>query len=333
MQEEIHLNLIGNGEMKMRRIVKKLPLPIVGLMLALAATGNLVLSYGPMYRNIFGILSEIILVLVLLKIIIYPKEVVEGLANPVIASVFPTLSMGIMILATYIKPVASSLGFSMWIVGLILHAVLIIYFTKSYILNFDIKKVFPSWFIVYVGIVVGSVTAPIFNMIKIGQVLFWFGLASYLILLPVVLKRTFKVKEIPEPALPTIVILSAPVSLCLAGYINSFPEKNMYLLWILVGLSQLTLLYILTQLPKLFKLKFYPSYSAFTFPIVISALSLKLTNGFLTKIEKPVAILKYLVKFEEALAIGIVLYVLFRYISFLLVNKETVKPIIQKEKQ
>lgn len=324
MQEEIYLNLMRNGEMKMKGIVKKLPLPIVGLMLALAATGNLVLSYGEVYRNIFGILSAIILVLVLVKISIYPKEVAKDLENPVVASVLPTLSMGIMILATYVKPFAPSLGFSMWIVGLILHAVLMIYFTKSYVLNFNIKKVFPSWFIVYVGIVVGSVTAPVFNMIKVGQVLFWFGLASYFILLPVILKRTFKLKEIPEPALPTIVILSAPVSLCLAGYINSFPEKNMYLLWILVGLSQLTLLYILTQLPRLFKLKFYPSYSAFTFPIVISALSLKLTNGFLTKIEKPVAILKYLVKFEEILAIGVVLYVLFRYISFLLVKQEAV---------
>lgn len=308
----------------MRRIVKELPLPIVGLMLGLAATGNLVLSYGQMYRSIFGILSAIILVLVLLKILIYPKEVAKDLDNPVIASVFPTLSMGIMILATYVKSFAPYLGFSMWIVGLILHAVLIIYFTRNYVLNFNIKKVFPSWFIVYVGIVVGSVTAPIFNMIKIGQVLFGFGLASYFILLPVVFKRTFKLKEIPEPALPTIVILAAPLSLCLAGYINSFPEKNMFLLWILVGVSQLTLLYIITQLPKLFKLKFYPSYSAFTFPIVISALSLKLTNGFLIKAERPVAILKYLVKFEEILAIGVVLYVLFRYIKFLLVKQETV---------
>lgn len=56
----------------MKRIVKQLPVPIVGLMLALAATGNLVLSYGNIYRNIFGILSAIILILMLLKIIIYP---------------------------------------------------------------------------------------------------------------------------------------------------------------------------------------------------------------------------------------------------------------------
>ncbi|MBV1819821.1 TDT family transporter [Anaerosalibacter bizertensis] len=309
----------------MKRIVKQLPVPIVGLMLALAATGNLVLSYGNIYRNIFGILSAIILILMLLKIIIYPKEVRESLDNPVVYSVFPTFSMGIMLLSTYIKDFSYSLAFSMWIIGLILHIVLIFSFTRKYIFNFNIKRVFPSWFIVYVGIVVASVTSPVFNMMKIGQVIFWFGFISYLILLPIILKRVLKIGEIPEPALPTIVIFSAPASLCLAGYMNSFQNKNMIIVWFLVALSQLTLLCILFQLPKLLKLRFYPSYSAFTFPLVISAISIKLTNGFLANIGKPIPILKYIIKFEELISVVMVLYVLFKYVKFMSNKTETVK--------
>lgn len=309
----------------MKRIVKQLPVPIVGLMLALAATGNLVLSYGNIYRNIFGILSAIILILMLLKIIIYPKEVRESLDNPVVYSVFPTFSMGIMLLSTYIKDFSYSLAFSMWIIGLILHIVLIFSFTRKYIFNFNIKRVFPSWFIVYVGIVVASVTSPVFNMMKIGQVIFWFGFISYLILLPIILKRVLKIGEIPKPALPTIVIFSAPASLCLAGYMNSFQNKNMIIVWFLVALSQLTLLCILFQLPKLLKLRFYPSYSAFTFPLVISAISIKLTNGFLANIGKPIPILKYIIKFEELISVIMVLYVLFKYVKFMSNKTETVK--------
>lgn len=307
----------------MVKIIKKLPIPIVALMLALAATGNLVLSYGNLYRNIFGVLAAIILVLVLIKIIKYPNEVAESLNNPVVASVFPALSMGIMLMATYIKPLVPSLAFGIWIVGLVLHIILILYFTKKHVLDFNIKKVFPSWFIVYVGIVVGAVTAPAFEMTNIGQILFWFGFISYLILLPINLKRVLKVKEIPEPALPTIVIFAAPGSLCLAGYMSSFQDKNMFLVWLLVALSQFTLLCVLLQLPKLLKLPFYPSYSAFTFPLVISAISIKLTNGFLTNTGKEVTMLKYIVKFEELLAIIIVLYVLLRYINFLFLKTET----------
>ncbi|WP_025640611.1 TDT family transporter [Schnuerera ultunensis] len=309
----------------MKEIVKKLPLPAVALMLALAATGNLVLSYGNIYRNVFGVLAAILLVLILIKIIKYPKKVVQDLNNPVVASVFPALSMGIMLIATYIKPFMPSLAFSIWVIGLVLHIILILYFTGKHVFNFNIKKVFPSWYIVYVGIVVGSVTAPAFEMGNIGRILFWFGFISYLILLPIVLYRVVRVKEIPEPALPTIVILAAPASLCLAGYMNSFQDKNMFIVWLLLVLSQFTLLCVLLQLPKLLKLPFYPSYSAFTFPLVISGISIKLTNGFLINAGKELFILKYIVKFEEVLAVIMVLYVLLRYIGFLFSKTETAK--------
>lgn len=309
----------------MAQIIKRLPIPIAGLMLALAATGNLVLSYGNIYRNVFGLLSAIILILLLTKLIMYPKGVAENLENPVVASVFPTLSMGIILLSTYINKFIPTIAFGVWIFGIILHIVLIIWFTKNHVLNFNIKKVFPSWFIVYVGIVCGSVTAPTFNMTSIGKVIFWFGIISYIVLLPIVLKRVFKVKEMPEPALPTLVIFSAPVSLCLAGYMNSFQDKSMFMIGILAIASQATLLCVLLQLPKLLKLSFYPSFSAFTFPLVISAISIKLTNGFLTNTGKSIAFLKYIVKFEEILSIVIVLYVLFRYTSFLFAKTENAK--------
>lgn len=307
----------------MNNLIKKLPVPIVGLMLALAALGNLVLSYGKIYRNILGLISAIILFLVLVKIVGYTGDVKENLKNPVIASVFPTLSMGIMLLSTYLP--YKSLGFIIWLIGLGIHVGLIIWFSAKHLLGFNIKKVFPSWFIVYVGIAVASVTAPNYGKALIGQICFWFGFISYLILMPIVLYRVFKVKEIPEAALPTIVIFSAPASLCLAGYMNSFQEKSMAIVWLLLILSQLTLYLVLFKLPGLLKLKFYPSHSAFTFPLVISGISLKLTNGFLMNSGITIAFLKYLIKIEEIIAVAMVLYVLFRYMKFLFSSKESVK--------
>lgn len=64
--------------------------------------------------------------------------------------------------------------------------------------------------------------------------------------------------------------------------------------------------------------KVFPSYSSFTFPLVISAITMKQTNAFLLKIHKPVYGLIYFVKFQEALAVLIVLYVFVRYIQFIL---------------
>ncbi|MGF7058864.1 TDT family transporter [Brassicibacter mesophilus] len=300
----------------MTKVIKKLPIPIAGLMLALAAKGNLVLSYGSVYRNIFGSISAILFILLIMKAITNPKSVSDGLNSPVVASVMPTFSMGMMLLATYLKPYLPSLSFYMWIVAIVLHCIFIIVFTKRYIFKFDIKKVFPSYFVVYVGIVVASVTAPAFNMLSLGQYIFWFGFVSYLVLLPIVLYRVFAVRAIPEPALPTLVIFAAPASLCLAGYINSFQQKSMAILSFLTALSLLMLACVLLYFPKLLKLKFYPSYSAFTFPLVISAIAIKLTNGFLVNAGK-VTHLKYIVKIEELLAVSVVIYVLVRYTQFL----------------
>lgn len=305
----------------MGQIIKKLPIPIVGLMLALAALGNVVQSYSNTIRNVFGLCAGIILILVLVKIVMYTKGVKEALQNPVVASVFPTLSMGIMLISTYLKPYIGQAAFIIWIIGVLLHIIFMLQFTKNYIVGFNIKKVFPSWFIVYVGIAVASVTSPAFEMQGIGKIAFWFALVSYFVLLPIVLKRVFIVKEIPEPALPTIAILSAPASLCLAGYMNAFAEKNMTIVYLLLALSQITYIAVILYMPKLLKLKFYPSYSGFTFPLVISALSLKLTNGFLTKFGSPIPALGALVKVEEAIAVVICLYVLIKYISFLLAKE------------
>lgn len=309
----------------MRSLIKKTPVPIAGLMLALAATGNLVLSYGAIYKSIFGIVSALILLLLIFKISFETKAVAESFKNPVVASVIPTFTMGLMILATYIKQYNSSISFGVWVFGLVLHCFLIIYFTIKFIFKFDIKKVFPSYFVVYVGIVVASMTAPAYNLISLGKGIFWFGLISYLCLLPVVIYRTFFIKGIPEPALPTITIFAAPASLCLVGYLACFPVKNNFILGFLVGLSLIMLLGVISYLPKLLKIKFYPSYSAFTFPMVISAVAMKQLNGYLVKIKQPIEMLKYLVKFQEVIAVLIVIYVLSRYIQFLFLENRMAK--------
>lgn len=310
----------------MEGFFKKLPFPAAALFLALAATGNLVASYSNIYRNVFGILAGILFILLFIKIIKYPREIAEELkTNPVVAGVFSTFFMGIMLMGTYIEPYLPTFGFIVWMAGIILYITYTLCFCKNHLLNFHIKNVFPSWYITFVGINIGAITSPVFDMMALGKVLFWFGFISYFILLPIILYRVFKVKEIPEQALPTIVILAAPASLCLAGYVSSYQEKNLSLVWLLLFLSQLTYFYVLTRLPKLLKLPFYPSYAAFTFPLVITGVSLKLAHSFLVDTGREIAFLGYLVKFEEILAVAMVLYVLFRYTNFLFAKPKTIE--------
>lgn len=62
---------------------------------------------------------------------------------------------------------------------------------------------------------------------------------------------------------------------------------------------------------------FYPSFSAFTFPFVITAMGLKLTSGFL-KLKFSSSLLSYPAWAIEILAVSLVLFVLIRYLNYLI---------------
>jgi len=287
--------------------------------------GNLLSSYGMIFKTILGVISLLILILLLMKIAWNTKVVMEDLQNPAIAGIASTFPMGITLLSTYLHPHMPLIAYGICGIGILTHCILIIYYTKRFILNFTMQKVFPSYFVVYVGIAIFSVIAPIFNIAWLGQIFFWFGFITYLILLPIISYRVLAIKSIPESLLPTLTIFAAPASLCLTGYLNSFQEKNMVIVWFLTFLSITMLLGVLIYMPRMIKLKFFPSYSAFTFPFVISAIALKTIDAFLVKLHQEVPLFRYLVHIEEILATVFVIYVLVRYISFLFLQDVQVK--------
>ena len=144
-------------------MIKKVPFPICGVMLGTAALGNLLQSYSDTVRNICGILAAFLLVLILLKLVKYPSSIKEDLDTPVMAGVAATFPMALMILSTYVKPFIGQGAYFIWIFAIVLHVILIVYFTAKFLLKYDQKKVFTTWFIVYVGIAVAGVTAPAYG--------------------------------------------------------------------------------------------------------------------------------------------------------------------------
>ena len=300
----------------MKKFLEKFPLPISGLALGMAALGNLVRSYGEICRSIFGVLSFIIIVLLTIKILMNFGDFRKNMENPVISGSFATYSMAIIILSSYINN--KSVGIIFWYIGIAIHILLIIWFSLKYIPKRNIETV-------YVGIIIVSVTAPWFKMLMLGKIAFWFGFVMYLILIPVVCYRVFKVKKIPEPALPVFAVFAAPAALSLAGYINSFPEKNIVIFNLLIFLTVFFYTLVLFSMPKLLKIRFYPSYAAFTFPMVISSLALKLATGVLKKVGTNVALLAKIVNITEIIALVAVIYVFIRYLQFIFKNENDTK--------
>lgn len=302
----------------MNDFFKRIPLPIAALMLGSAALGNLVREKGEIYRYMFGMLAVVIFLMLVVKLVKNPSIVKAGLDNPVVGGVMATFPMGMMILSTYIKPFSSSLAFGFWTAGIIIHISLMAAFSKRYLVKFDIKNVFTTYYIMYVGIVATSVSAPAHNMMKLGEYFFWFGFTAYILLLPIVLYRVFVIKEIPAVALPTLVVLSAPGSICLAGYLSTFEVKNPTMVLILLILASINILLALSYVPRLLLGAFVPAFSAFTFPIVISATAIKMAKEFYINSGNPISFLSPAAFFLEAISVLLVLFVTIRYIQYLI---------------
>ena len=275
---------------------KRVPLPLCGVALGFAALGNLLAAYSPYLKIFCGALAFVGILFVTCKYLAMPDAFVTDMKNPVTASVSGTYTMTLMLLAGYIKPILPAFAMILWYVAIVLHFVLIIYFTLNFILKIkipdDLMKVVASYFIVYVGIVVASVTAPAFNNIALGQICFLIGFILYITLFFYVSFRYIMLgnKKIEAKALACI--YAAPASLCVAGYISSFEQKNISFLTELYLFSLVIYLLGLFVAADLFanfaktkEFKFYPSIAGITFPFVISAIASKQFNAVITKMD------------------------------------------------
>lgn len=304
----------------MKQMIKKVPVPLCGVMLGTAALGNLLQSYSEGVRLLCGAVAALLLVLILLKLILFPGGVKKDLGNPIMASVSGTFTMSIMLLSVYAKPWIGGAAYYIWLLAIVLHIALILAFTLKFIIKLQMPKVFASYYIVYVGIAVASITAPAYDSTGIGSAAFWFGLAALAVLLVLVTYRYIKYKEIAEPAKPLVCIYAAPASLCLAGYVQSVTPKSFGFLMALFALSSLLYIFSLVKAVSYLKLPFYPSYASYTFPFVISAIAAKQTMACAANLGHPLPVLKYIVLVETCIAVVFVIYTLIRFFGFMFSN-------------
>jgi len=269
----------------MIKFIKSIPMATCGISLALAALGNLLLlPFGQAVRYICGVLSLVVLIVFAIKLIFDSPHAKEELKTPVPLSVLPTATMAIMLLSTYIRPHIPNVALIIWYIAIIAHVLIMLVFVKKFVIGFQLGTVFPSWFIAGVGIVTASVTAPAMNALFIGQIAFWVGFILYFATLPLVILRMNKVRIFPEPARKTVAIFTAPMSLLIVGYFSSFVSQdqgNPTLVYIMLAIATVSYIYVSFMMFSLLKIKFYPTYAAFTFPYVISALAFRLGANFL----------------------------------------------------
>lgn len=301
----------------MKHIIEKVPVPLAGVTLGLTALGNLLAGLSPALRWGCGTAAALLFVLLPAKLILFPETIKNDFSNSIIASVSATFFMTLMQLSTYTCTFFPTASLFLWYAAVAGHCALILWFSWAYLRHFRLSDVYPTYFITYVGIVVASVTSASFERTALGYGIFWFGFLAYLAMLVLV---TIRCRRLPmaDSAKPLFCIYTAPMSLCLAGYLTTAAAPSLAFAIVLEIAAQILYVIVLTQLPKLLRLPFFPSYAAFTFPFVITAIALQKFLALLSASGIAVPfLLSFLLTAETIVACVMVGYALLRYLHFL----------------
>lgn len=307
----------------MKYLLQSIPIPISGVMLAFISLGNLLHSID--YHTVGHISFFIGVVLFLLligKLIFATQSVVTEMQNPIIASVSPTFTMGTLSLSSglHYYGVSENIIQTIWILAAVTQFFIIFYFVKNFIWKNKIAltNVFPSWLILFVGTAVMPLTAGSLSG-KFTQGILVFAFCAFLIIAPIVILRGFIRKDLPEPTIPMVTILTAPASLILVAYFEQF-TSHVAIVMTLFIIAQLLFVLVLIKLTTSLQLPFYPSYAAFTFPLVITATA---TNTVIHYLEAQNISSQWFNAYfivQLLFASSIVVYVTVRYISYLSVQ-------------
>lgn len=296
----------------MKVFFNKIPLALSSLVLALFSLSNQISQYTLFSQGIW-LIAVFGFFLVLGRPIIGYRQTQEDLHNPVIASAFPSFFMAAFLFAGRLPLAQADLSIA-WIVVLIgLYIAYIIFFSLRFLRPLVLEQVYPSWFVVYVGPAISLVTVPdaIPNSIK-GLILGLTGLTT-LVLFPLILWR-IKRLTIPQPVLPILAILAAPLALLITSSIKSGQRPETILLVGLLIFSQIFFFFALGLFAKLVKKGFIPLFAAFSFPLVNSANAFKATTTSL-KLMNPMTHLIYLAELLPVLAIMV--YLLYHFLKLL----------------
>lgn len=214
------------------------------------------------------ILFVIISLIYLIKMIKFSNEVKMEFNHPIKLSFFPTFSISLILLSIAYLSVNPVISKYLWISGTAIHFILTIIIVSILIQHnkFEIKQMNPSWLIPAVG----NILVPVAGVSHFSPEISWFffsiGFIFWIILLIIFFNRIIFHSPLPNKLLPTLFILIAPPAVGfisfvkLTGGINEFGKILYYFALFLVFL-------LFAQLKLFYKIKFYLSWWAYSFPI------------------------------------------------------------------
>lgn len=296
----------------MKDFTSRLPLPITVLALAWVVLGSTFQGVIPFLSDMSMIISLILIVLTILKFVFDTKNFYKALKSPVGLSLFSTFSMTLMMLAVWMKDAFDNVNIYVWTAGVILHTVLMVVFTLKYVLNFKFKYIFPSWFLIYTGIGIATVTCNDFGMMVFGKAVYNFIIVISVILAPFILIRVLQ-RTSTNAAKPIVSMMAVPLAVILPAYMAVTKSIDIDRLWIMfIAIQVIFFLVIIHMVIRIFH-GFYPSWATYATALAMSLYASSTFENYLVKMKIEHTFIMYLVYCEFILVFIVCAMILLAY--------------------
>lgn len=214
------------------------------------------------------------------KAIFYFDEVSKDFKHPIRINFFSAFSISFILLSIAFMDYIPQLSKILWWIGTVLHTVLMFHTIKFWIQdNFEIKFMNPAWFIPVVGNILIPIAGVKYMPTDFSFIYFSIGFFFWLILFAIFLNRVVFHHQLPQKFIPTLFILIAPPAVGFLAYMR-MTESFDYFAKFMLFIAYFFVILLMFLRKSFYKLKFFISWWAFTFPLM--AITLASATAFQT---------------------------------------------------
>jgi tellurite resistance protein len=213
------------------------------------------------------------LVTYLRKAIKYPNEVKSDFNHRIRVNFFSAFSISFMLLSIAYFPLFPDVSKVLWWIGVSVHTFLMLHTISFWIQhNFEIQTMNPAWFIPVVGNIIVPVAGVEFMPASFNFFYFSVGFFFWLVLFTIFLNRAIFHHQMPQKFMPTLFILIAPPAVGFIAWFKITQSFDMFAQFLLM-MTYFFLALLLFLRKNFYKLTFYLSWWAFTFPLTAATLA------------------------------------------------------------
>lgn len=225
----------------------------------------------------------------LAKFVLHRQHVIAEFNHPIRLSFFPTISIGMLLLAIASMAHYPGVSLYLWAVG----SAVQLLFTLAILSNwmhhekFQVQHSNPAWFIPIVGNILVPIAGVPLGYTEVSWFYFSIGLMMWTPLLAVLLNRFFFHPMIPSKLLPTLFILIAPPAVGFISWVRLHNGMVDDTARIFYYFALFITLLLIVQAKYFIKVSFALPWWAYTFPvaamtIATAVMAEKVGGGFFT---------------------------------------------------